>query len=184
MRAGGTGSRRVRGADRAAAVGPRRCAATLGPPPGCRLPAASFRFHPCPGGGSSARSVATSPVIRAHAWSPGRGCQPGTGTRSIAFLYSPIKRGEDSRVKSTKRPGNSVSEQLEVIHWHIRRGDNLRAAVAARVGAVLSTNALVVGGIALAFGLRNQRPNVIELVLALLAPRSRYVLRRQRFGWH
>lgn len=68
-----------------------------------------------------------------------------------------------------KRTTITVSQQLKVVHWHMLRGDNLRAAVAARAGAVLSTNALVVAGIALSFGLRNHRPDVIGLILALLA---------------
>jgi hypothetical protein len=88
---------------------------------------------------------------------------------SSQILYSPAGSDDDRVVTPAKRAGSTVSQQLEVIHWHILRGDNLRAAVATRAGAVLSTNALVVAGTALAFGLRNHRPDAIGLTLALVA---------------
>jgi hypothetical protein len=67
-------------------------------------------------------------------------------------------------------PGNnSVDDQLQRVHWHILRGDSLRGAVASRAGTVLSTNALVVAGIALAFGLKNHKPGVVVTILAIAA---------------
>jgi hypothetical protein len=59
---------------------------------------------------------------------------------------------------------NPVEEQLSRVHWHILRGDSLRSSVASRAGTLLSTNALVVAGIALALGLGNHRPGVIVIV--------------------
>ena len=58
---------------------------------------------------------------------------------------------------------NTVEAQLSRIHWHILREDSLRASVAARAGTLLSTNALVVAGIALAVGLRGQRPGAVVI---------------------
>jgi hypothetical protein len=60
-----------------------------------------------------------------------------------------------------------AAELLEKVHWHIVRGDHLRAGVASRAGAVLSTNALVIAGIALALSLRSQKPNVALVVIAV-----------------
>ena len=64
---------------------------------------------------------------------------------------------------------NSLDEQLERVHWHIKRGDSLRASVASRAGTLLSTNALVVAGIALAFGLRSHKPGIVVTILAIAA---------------
>lgn len=47
---------------------------------------------------------------------------------------------------------------LDVVHWHLVREDTQRTAVSARAGAVLSSNALIVAGTALAFSLKGQRP--------------------------
>ncbi|RAY13051.1 hypothetical protein DPM19_21340 [Actinomadura craniellae] len=60
-----------------------------------------------------------------------------------------------------------VDDQLERVHWHLVRGDQLRAGVSARAGAVLSTNALVLAGIALAFSLRSPRPDALVVAIAL-----------------
>lgn len=38
-------------------------------------------------------------------------------------------------------------ERLDLVNWHIVRGDQLRANVSARAGTVLSTNALVLAGV-------------------------------------
>jgi hypothetical protein len=59
---------------------------------------------------------------------------------------------------------NPVEEQLSRVHWHILRGDALRGTVASRAATLLSTNALVVAGIALSVGLGNHRPGVIVIV--------------------
>jgi hypothetical protein len=71
------------------------------------------------------------------------------------------------------RPPNtekaSVEEQLKTVHWHLLRSDHLRSGVASRAGALLSTNALVVAGIALAFSLRNQKPDAVVIVAAMVA---------------
>ena len=57
---------------------------------------------------------------------------------------------------------------LETVHWHILREDQHRASVATRAGSVLSTNALIVAGTALAFSARNSlRPNPVIVVSAL-----------------
>ena len=66
-------------------------------------------------------------------------------------------------------PDPSVEEQLATAHWHIVRGDSMRVGVASRAGAVLSTNALVLTGIALALSLRSQRPNAVVIVTAIVA---------------
>lgn len=57
---------------------------------------------------------------------------------------------------------------LEMVHWHLTREDHLRAALATRVGAVLSTNALVIAGTTLAFSMRgSQRLHTAVLVTAI-----------------
>ncbi|GAA2737502.1 hypothetical protein [Actinocorallia aurantiaca] len=61
-----------------------------------------------------------------------------------------------------------VEEQLERVNWHILRSDQMRTGVSARAGAVLSTNALLIAGIALAFSLRNQKPDTVLVVIALV----------------
>jgi hypothetical protein len=53
------------------------------------------------------------------------------------------------------------------VHWHILRGDSLRAGVASRAGTLLSTNALVIAGIALAFGPKNHKPDAAVMILAI-----------------
>jgi hypothetical protein len=58
---------------------------------------------------------------------------------------------------------DSVEEQLSRVHWHILREDSLRASVAARAGTLLSTNALVVAGIALAVGLSGRRAGALVI---------------------
>jgi hypothetical protein len=63
---------------------------------------------------------------------------------------------------------NSLDEQLSRMHWHIIRSDNLRGGVASRAGTLLSTNALVVAGITLAFGWANRRPGTIVVTGVLV----------------
>ncbi|WP_067455269.1 hypothetical protein [Actinomadura macra] len=53
------------------------------------------------------------------------------------------------------------------MHWHLTRCDQLRAGVAARAGTVLSTNALVIAGVALS--LRSQRTDAFLITLAMAA---------------
>jgi hypothetical protein len=59
---------------------------------------------------------------------------------------------------------NPVEEQLSRVHWHILRGDSLRGTIASRAGTLLSTNALVVAGIALAVGWGSLQPGAIVVV--------------------
>lgn len=59
---------------------------------------------------------------------------------------------------------NPVEEQLSRVHWHLLRCDSLRSSVASRAGTLLSTDALVIAGIALAVGRGNHRPGVIVIV--------------------
>ncbi|MTE17459.1 hypothetical protein [Nocardia aurantiaca] len=54
--------------------------------------------------------------------------------------------------------GSRRGLSLEAVHWHLTREDTQRAAVSTRAGAVLSANALVVAGTALAFSLKGTRP--------------------------
>ncbi|HEX3964942.1 MAG TPA: hypothetical protein VHZ03_51250 [Trebonia sp.] len=71
----------------------------------------------------------------------------------------------EATMKSSDAVGrNPVEVQLGRVHWHILRGDSLRGTIASRAGTLLSTNALVVAGIALAVGLGNHRPSVIVIV--------------------
>ena len=69
------------------------------------------------------------------------------------------ERGEAAMTNSETAGRNPVEEQLSRVHWHILRGDSLRSSVASRAGTLLSTNALVVAGIALAVGSGNHRPS-------------------------
>ncbi|MEV7099669.1 hypothetical protein AB0M80_43280 [Amycolatopsis sp. NPDC051045] len=69
---------------------------------------------------------------------------------------------------SAGSPSN-VGEQLDRAQWHLLRSDSLRAGVASRAGLVLSTNALVIAGIALAFSVRSNKPGIIVTVLAIPA---------------
>jgi hypothetical protein len=50
-----------------------------------------------------------------------------------------------------------VEQQLDLVNWHILRGDGLRTGLAGRAGTLLSTDALIVAGVALAVGLRSPR---------------------------
>jgi len=63
---------------------------------------------------------------------------------------------------------NPVEEQISRVQWHILRGDHLRSTVASRAGTLLSTNALVVAGIALAVGWGKHRPGVIVIVATVV----------------
>jgi len=60
-----------------------------------------------------------------------------------------------------------VEHRLDLVHWHMLRGDNLRAGLASRAGILLSTDALIVAGVALALGLRNQRGSYGVLAASL-----------------
>jgi hypothetical protein len=77
-------------------------------------------------------------------------------------------RSEAAMTSSETASRNPAGEQLGRVHWHILRGDGLRSTIAARAGTLLSTNALVVTGIALAVGLRNHRPGVIVIVATVV----------------
>lgn len=61
-----------------------------------------------------------------------------------------------------------VEQQLELVHWHMLRGDNLRARLASRAGTLLSTDALIVAGVTIALGLRNQHASYAVLAAALV----------------
>ena len=61
----------------------------------------------------------------------------------------------------------NLDEQLERAHWHILRSDSLRASVASRAGTLLSTNALVIAGAALALGLKSHKPDTVVTILAI-----------------
>jgi hypothetical protein len=58
---------------------------------------------------------------------------------------------------------------LDAVHWHLVREDGQRAAVSTRAGSVLSTNALVVAGTALALSLKGPRSLSLWVFLAALA---------------
>ncbi len=56
---------------------------------------------------------------------------------------------------------------LEMVRWHLNREDQIRTTVWTRAGAVLSTNALVVAGTALAFSVEGTKhPSVAVLCTA------------------
>lgn len=61
-----------------------------------------------------------------------------------------------------------IHQQLDLVHWHMLRGDGLRAGLASRAGSLLSTDALIVAGVALALGLGNQRPGYDVLAASLV----------------
>jgi hypothetical protein len=63
---------------------------------------------------------------------------------------------------------NSADEQLSRVHWHILRCDSLRGSVASRAGTLLSTNALVVAGIALAAGWGSRRPGIVVIAATVV----------------
>lgn len=74
------------------------------------------------------------------------------------------QRSEAAMTSSETVGRNPVEDQLSRVHWHILRGDSLRNSVASRAGTLLSTNALVVAGIAVAVGSGDHRPGVIVIV--------------------
>lgn len=86
----------------------------------------------------------------------------------------------------------TVDEHLERIHWHLIRGDHLRAGVASRAGAVLSTNTITIAGLALIFSLRSQKPTITVIVIAMAAlscvvlsvSNAVLALMTIRGGWH
>lgn len=69
--------------------------------------------------------------------------------------------GATARADTTRGP--SIEEQLNRVHWHILRTDSLRGSVSARAGTMLSTNALVVAGVALVLGWTSHRSGVIVI---------------------
>ena len=69
---------------------------------------------------------------------------------------------------SLNRPKVNVEQQIDLVHWHMLRGDGLRAGLAGRAGSLLSTDALIVAGVALALGLGSRRPGYDVLVPSLL----------------
>ncbi|MEV6768655.1 hypothetical protein AB0N05_08460 [Nocardia sp. NPDC051030] len=78
---------------------------------------------------------------------------------------------EDQTMATGGPSSRSRGLDLEAVHWHIVREDQHRVGVATRASAVLSTNALVIAGTALAASVRGtQRPNplVISSTLATL----------------
>lgn len=65
-------------------------------------------------------------------------------------------------------PANETAEQkLDLVHWHMLRGDGLRSSLASRAGSLLSTDALIVAGVALALGLGNRHPGLAVLFTSL-----------------
>jgi len=84
---------------------------------------------------------------------------------TVAYDQMIMTRRSEAAMTSSETVGrNPVEDQLSRVHWHILRGDSLRGSVASRAGTLLSTNALVVAGIALAVGSGNHRPGVIVIV--------------------
>jgi len=75
---------------------------------------------------------------------------------------------DDDRVVPAASPP-SLDERLERVHWHIVRSDSLRASVASRAATLLSTNALVIAGIALALGLKSHKPETVVTILGIAA---------------
>ncbi|TYK44059.1 hypothetical protein [Actinomadura decatromicini] len=68
---------------------------------------------------------------------------------------------------ASETAARSADTTLEALHWHIVRCDHLRAGVASRAGAVLSTNALVIAGTTLVLSLRDQKPDALLVAIAL-----------------
>lgn len=62
-----------------------------------------------------------------------------------------------------------ISRQLELVHWHLLRNDQLRVSIAARAGSIMGANTLVVGGVAIILTLGEQRPSVPALAGSLSA---------------
>jgi len=58
-------------------------------------------------------------------------------------------------VSLIRQAKTKVDDELDLVHWRMLLGDGLRASLVNRAGSVLSTNALIVAGVAFAFGLRN-----------------------------
>jgi hypothetical protein len=75
--------------------------------------------------------------------------------------------GKGSHGSSIDDAQMKVQSELDLVHWHMIRGDGLRASLVNRAGSVLSTNGLIVAGVALAVGFRNQHPNLAALTAAL-----------------
>ena len=61
-----------------------------------------------------------------------------------------------------------VKQQLDLVHWHMLRGDGLRAGLASRASSLLSTDALIVAGVTLALGIGNRRQGYSALVPSLV----------------
>jgi hypothetical protein len=70
-------------------------------------------------------------------------------------------------VSPIRQAKTKVGDELDLVHWHMLRGDGLRASLVNRARSVLSTNALIVAGVALALGLRNQRSDLGVLIRSI-----------------
>jgi Family of unknown function (DUF5706) len=80
-------------------------------------------------------------------------------------------QGEEKfgRVRPIDQAKAKIQDDLDLVHWHMLRGDGLRASLVNRAGSVLNTNALIVAGVALAIGLRSQHPGLAVVIPALAA---------------
>jgi hypothetical protein len=88
---------------------------------------------------------------------------------TVAYHRMVIMWGSEAAMTSSETiDQNPVEEQLSRVHWHILRGDSLRGSVASRAGTLLSTNALVVAGIALAVGSGTHRASVMVIVATVV----------------
>ena len=70
-------------------------------------------------------------------------------------------------VSASDQPRSKVEQQLDLVNWHILRGDGLRTGLAGRAGTLLSTDALIVAGVALAVGLRSPRAGYAVLATSV-----------------
>lgn len=75
--------------------------------------------------------------------------------------------GDDQGVPPDGQQNTRTGQQRDLVHWHLLRGDSLRAGLAARAGTLLSTNALIIAGVALALGLNNRHSFSPVLAVAL-----------------
>lgn len=92
---------------------------------------------------------------------------PGDRKDMASIDQEGTKAGDKlSRASPIDQAKTEVQDKLDLVHWHMLRGDGMRASLVNRAGSVLSTNALIVAGVALAVGLRNQRPGLSVLIAA------------------
>ena len=90
-----------------------------------------------------------------------------TWVTSHSPLYSFRKSGDHQFMTASDHTRTTAEQHLDLIHWHMIRGDGLRSSLANRAGSLLSTDALIVAGVALAVGLGNQHPRLAVLVTSL-----------------